>query len=527
MRLKKFLIFSIIFICICNINISFANNINDQSEDILELNNDFWNSNNIAIGVFFSSKYEKREDGSIDSKIDNSLNLYVTNNGKDFIYLGETGLTGRDPNIMYKDGVFYLATTKGGDSKGRVVINIFKSTDLVNWTNIYDGISKDEVGDTNYRYSLGITANNKYNLTANTWSPKWFSDEDKTYILVSTSRFTDDGGILYYIDSSKDCLVSNKLTTSSEYSKLKLNTSKGVLVKESAVLDEYGNPEYNKNGTIITKKEFYRDNKGKLVQAKCPFYTNNKYPLFDTYIAQVANFGTESEKMDLNFKNLSFNSLQKVDFESFSANTTNYTDNLYYLHRSMLGGYLLKNSDNSEFKYTMYTKTDPYGTVQRWVSNSITGKYYQIDDSFYPSTTNKLNTGTINCTSTKKTTSHYNRLSNNLKIDEAFDDTTIYEEHFEGSFINTFGNDTVFYSDHYVASTSEVGKSSDENYIQNLNNVNGIYYSVLDSNTSDGTTDFGKTNDHIRFNTFSKVNVLNSNMKPTSLKDNYLRNGTV
>ena len=116
--------------------ISMAQESYENKTTISVLSENFWNSDNVAIGVFFSSKYYRKEDGTVEKNVDDSLGLYITNNGKDFVYIGETGITGRDPNIMYKDGVFYMATTKGGDSKGRVVVNIFKTTDLINWTNI-------------------------------------------------------------------------------------------------------------------------------------------------------------------------------------------------------------------------------------------------------------------------------------------------------------------------------------------------------------------------------------------------------
>ena len=528
MKLKKIKIFLIIFIIISSLiimPISMAQESYENKTTISVLSENFWNSDNVAIGVFFSSKYYRKEDGTVEKNVDDSLGLYITNNGKDFVYIGETGITGRDPNIMYKDGVFYMATTKGGDSKGRVVVNIFKTTDLINWTNIQNGIEKDEEGDTVYRYSLGIVEENKYHLTTNTWSPKWFTDGEKSYLLVSSSRFTEDGEILYYMDSTKEVLVNNNLTTNNNYSELNLDAKKGVLVKEYAALDSNGNVIYNAKGEIITNKEFYKDSKGKLVQAKCPFYTNNKYPLLDTYIAEVTNFGNIEEKTDVNIKNIKFGKIQKLQFNGFAEQSSNHTKSLYYLHRSMLGGYMLKNKDNSEYKYTLYTKTDPYGTVQRWVSNNFIGPWNQVDDAFYVG--NSVNEKNITCTATTTLTSHYDRLPGNISINSSYDDKKVYDKHFEGSFINSFGNDTLFYSDHYVVSTQEVGKSTDENYIENINSTLGIYYSVLQPNKENGTVDFGYTDDHIRFSTYTRVNVLNDNMKISKLQGSHLRNGTV
>ena len=304
--------------------------------------------------------------------------------------------------------------------------------------------------------------------------------------------------------------------------------SKGVLVKESPVFDQNGNVTYNQSGQIITKKEFAKDSKGKLVQAKCPFYTNSKYQLFDTYITEIISFGNKEEQTDVNIKNLKFGKLQKIEFNGYSDKINNYTKSLYYLHRSMLGGYMLKNEENSDYKYTLYTKTDPYGTVQRWVSNNIVGPYYQVDDAFYVSgNTSVQNTESVTCTTTTSLTSHYDRLPGNINIETTNDDKIAYDKHFEGSFINIFGNETLFYSDHYVLANQEVGNVNDTEYIERVNNTQGIYYSILKPNKENGLVDFGITNDHIRFNTFTKVNILNDEMKSNKLQGSYLRNGTV
>ena len=229
-----------------------------QSNEIFD--EEFFNSNDLGIGLFFSTKYDQNHtSGAVNSDI----GLYVTNNGKDFTYIAETGIQGRDPNIMYHNGVFYMATTKGGDNKGRVVVNIFKSTDLVNWTNVLDGIIRDNpsdnTSDTQYRYSLGTVENNKYNLVTNTWSPKWFKDGDNIYILVSTSRFLEDGSTLYYIKPDRDVLTQNGLTVHEE--DFTNNSTGGFLVRE-----------YKEDGVI--KKEYYEveDNTGNSVRvrANCP-----------------------------------------------------------------------------------------------------------------------------------------------------------------------------------------------------------------------------------------------------------------
>ena len=193
----------------------------------------------------------------------------------------------------------------------------------------------------------------------------------------------------------------------------------------------------------------------------------------------------------------------------------------------------MKNQNNDTYKYTMYTKTDPYGTVQRWVSDSIDGAYYQVDDRFYISEEfeESNDDNQTQCLSTENTT-HYDRVIDYKEIDSKKDDKKVYKNHYEGAFIANFGDETIFYSDHYITDAEEeVGTLTDPNYLENKNKVAGIYYSVLEKNSkdSDGNdiTDFGITDDHMRFNTFNKVNILNTQMRPTSSRENQIRNGTV
>ena len=491
-----------------------------KKEKKIELDEEFFNSNDLGIGLFFSTKYtEEKPTGDVNKEI----GLYVTNNGKDYTYIAETGITGRDPNIMYKNGVFYMTTTKGGDDSGRVVVNIFKSTDLINWTNIQDEISRDEAGDTQYRYSLGTVKNNFNNITTNTWSPKWFKDGEKTYILVSTQRFTVDGEALSYFKSDCQTLINNGLVKDeNEYNNLGINSNiNGVLVKEIAKKDEQGNIIYEvdskgkKTNKVDTDKSFYLNN-GQIVQNTVPFDTDGKYALFDTYIAEVTGLGNEEQQKDINIKNLVFGELKKVKFISFDEmneygeEVTDIAPTDDYLKHSMLGIYLIKN-DNENNKYAMYTKTDPYGTVQRWVSNNIYGPYTQADERFYISNNfnDSINTDGIQCIST-----------------ESYNNDLVFKKHFEGAFIGNFGDETLFYSDHYITNqTEEVGSTDGDYYLENRNKVAGIYYSVLEKNNND-VTDFGITN-HIRFNAFNKVNLLNTNMRPTSSRENQIRNGTV
>ena len=57
--------------------------------------------------------------------------------------------------------------------------------------------------------------------------------------------------------------------------------------------------------SIKTKKEYMLDNNNKAIQIKCSWYEPN-YTIYDTYIAEVVDFGSEDDKKDVNNKNLKF-----------------------------------------------------------------------------------------------------------------------------------------------------------------------------------------------------------------------------
>jgi hypothetical protein len=89
----------------------------------------------------------------------------------DFKYLGETGLSGRDSSLMYKDGFFYMLTT--ATEKEQFAINVYKSKDLVHWT--------DSV---HCRYEITDVEDKRGGKVYN-WGPKWVEDGDYTYVIVS------------------------------------------------------------------------------------------------------------------------------------------------------------------------------------------------------------------------------------------------------------------------------------------------------------------------------------------------------
>lgn len=482
-------------------------------------------SKDLSIALSFSNKIELSSQNKITKTIDKNLGLYVTNNGKDFTYIGETGIQGKDPNIIYENGVFYVATTRYGDANGNITVNIFKSTDLVNWTNVLD---KSNTLSYPYKYTISQVPNNKHNLKANTYSPKWFKDNGKLYLFVSTSRFTENAELLYYIKSDTTTLKSNGLDTSPEtLQNLNINPKLGILIKEYADIDnQTGEINRDSNNNIITKKSYYTNESGNAIQSNCPWYRPN-YPLLDTYILEV-NLGSEEEQKNINYQNLTFANLQKINFYGFENNSLDGRENKYAKSHSIICNDIIKNN-NEKYPYTMYVKTEPSGTVQRWISKTLTDSWYLADDRFYLSDKLENPEDEIKCSSIVQLAEnkHFDRIEDHLDI-QTKNPASVYSKHFDGSFLECFGNNTYLYSNHYViTSKDEIGEIDDSDYLSKINEIAGIYYSVLDKNTKNSRTDLGIDSDHIKFNTFKKINTLNMDMRPSNLKENQLCDGTI
>ena len=186
---------------------------------------------------------------------------------------------------------------------GRVIFNLFKSTDLINWTSISKSISDGEKEDPVYRYAIGIPEdiNNKTKYSSGkrlqtiTWSPKWFQDGDDVYLVVSSTRYTEDGKKLVYVKAKT--IMDNPNT-------YKLN------------IPNYNEEEFKLYSILLSMKiennkikyDFYLDSKGNIIKSQCPDISGPVYPILDQYITKV-NFGTEEEQKDINNKNLKFENI--------------------------------------------------------------------------------------------------------------------------------------------------------------------------------------------------------------------------
>ena len=575
--------------------------------NVLAVDNVNYNSDELTIATFFTKDYYKSGDG-----VDTRIGLYTTSDGVNFSYIGETGLTGRDARVIYLNGVFYMATTKGGTDSGGFVFNVFKSTDLINWT-------LDTTFPYVHRYDIGISQNNKYGLPTNNWGPKWLIDGSKLYLSISSTRFDEAGSKYYYVWAGwlYDNTIKESIWNSNNYTDKVVvgddvdvstfiteydrdeDNKRGILVKESAVLNnnraqyiignsvyytrDAENNIYNMNNEkleydgvgkytdssnnciidvrnsnkltcndskvgnleILTKKEIaYLDDE--VQNIKCPWFN---YPLFDIFISEV-ELGTLEQQRDINYQNLTFKNFRKVNLKGYDYNPDGDTFNGYAFRHSTLAGPIVVGTENDEYKYAMYLKSDPFGTVQRWLSNDLEGEWIQIDDRFYPKNYVKIgNSYYISdstdpdadnkyvCKSVVKVTQHDERAKNVKNTSQIMyknltdiDSTYGIAKHFEGSFFETFNGKMYFYSDHYDASSEVSADTSDEDELVKKNKHYGIHYSVLSTNdTKNGVnyTNLNYSNDHIRFNIFHTLNINNTDMRPSDLVNSSVRNGGV
>ena len=139
-------------------------------EEAMNHHVDFENGD-LIIGTFFTASTKAKSEKEPKRPIDRRIGMYASNNGTDFTYLGETGLSGRDSSLMYKDGMFYMLST--ATEKEQFAIHIQKSKDLLNWTHL-----------NNARYEITNIEGKRPGKVYN-WGPKWVEDGDKTYVIVS------------------------------------------------------------------------------------------------------------------------------------------------------------------------------------------------------------------------------------------------------------------------------------------------------------------------------------------------------
>ena len=106
-----------------------------------------------------------------DTSNSNKINFYTS---VDMLHLRklniDSGLTGRDPSLYFKNGKFYLAVTSYSSN---VNFKVYVSEDLQNWTE--------------HSIDLGL-----YSSGMRIWAPEWFEDDDKLYILLSREKTSNN-----------------------------------------------------------------------------------------------------------------------------------------------------------------------------------------------------------------------------------------------------------------------------------------------------------------------------------------------
>ena len=151
----------------------------------------------LFISAFWSSQIVDDPD---EQKINKENGIYASNDGATWKFLGMTPLQNRDMSIMYKNGIFYATATTTSADTGEVSFDIYKSTDLVNWTNVNNSTYKIPVNNfknkngttkeipqfTKYNQEIYTDADRWVSATISTWGPKWVIDKDGKYYLVFT-----------------------------------------------------------------------------------------------------------------------------------------------------------------------------------------------------------------------------------------------------------------------------------------------------------------------------------------------------
>ena len=87
--------------------IEIKKNSGTEIDETLDITKDtFWNNGTLGVGLFWTDKIEvdeSTEGRPINKTLDHNMGVYVTNDGKNFTYVSETGISGRDPNMIYKN----------------------------------------------------------------------------------------------------------------------------------------------------------------------------------------------------------------------------------------------------------------------------------------------------------------------------------------------------------------------------------------------------------------------------------------
>lgn len=131
------------------------------------------------IGSFFSSNS------------DNTLNIFHSFNGHDFIrsnqsllVSGDANIIGnRDPSITYFKGNWYVAATTGGNNvkgSGKADFLIFKSADLISWRSY-----KCFAGPKLLKGQKGSVINGTIDKIAPIWAPSLFIKNDELWVQLS------------------------------------------------------------------------------------------------------------------------------------------------------------------------------------------------------------------------------------------------------------------------------------------------------------------------------------------------------
>lgn len=155
----------------------------------------------LLISAFWGSQVMTLDTNSTkrDKLLNKANGLYASNDGITWKFLGMIRVNNRDAAVMYKDGVFYATATTTSVDTGEIILDIFKSTDLINWTtegssaytiplSEFENKYVDSTGSTTKKtplYSTHVRDNDTWvSATILTWGSKWFKDSKGNYYIV-------------------------------------------------------------------------------------------------------------------------------------------------------------------------------------------------------------------------------------------------------------------------------------------------------------------------------------------------------
>jgi hypothetical protein len=212
---------------------------------------------------------------AFSGKNGSALDLHLTKDGSNFIPLNDDVLFSgevRDASMIYKNGKFYVAFTRGMSPNVGFVIAV--SDDLENWTQ-------------------NTILMNSYSVC---WAPEWFEDTNgDVYIFLTLGDGTHqndiDGQSVYYTKQYKIKALDTSLLSFSTPTELVFNQVSNkidsFIIKKDSTYYNFVKNEYNKTIEVYTSTDLLNftyqytvDSKGIYVEGPSVIFFAGKYHMY-------------------------------------------------------------------------------------------------------------------------------------------------------------------------------------------------------------------------------------------------------